>query len=298
MESTIKRITPEVAKAMLERNTENRSVRKAWVTYLARQMSGGHWKPTADGIAIRKDGVIMNGQHRLLAIVQSGVAVDLLVVTGFDKESFLVMDRGAGRTIADVTGFSNELVADANLILHTLNGHQRFTEEAVVDVVAWWSNAHNFCRRPGMAISKGCYSAPVRIGHGLRWATSERAADKEFVATQYRALLMGDTTVMTRATAGLWKRLVQTKPGLGHLKERLDLLTLVYHTSHPARQLSAVPKDPEAVLGEIKGWLGLMEEAFVNGTPTNPYRFLCWGKSTRPGFRIRRTVEETTQCSL
>jgi hypothetical protein len=64
-------------------------------------MSAGRWSFNGDSIRISDDGVILDGQHRLQAIVLSGIAQRYVIVDGLPSESFHTIDRGKKRTTAD-----------------------------------------------------------------------------------------------------------------------------------------------------------------------------------------------------
>jgi hypothetical protein len=101
MLTTIQTITPSAAKNLLEKNTGNfRKPDKQRVTHYANEMQLGRWVENGDTIKISCDDVLLDGQHRLLAVVQSGVPIKCIVVTGLDNTSAATMDRGRPRTIA------------------------------------------------------------------------------------------------------------------------------------------------------------------------------------------------------
>lgn len=106
MKTTIVSITPDVANAYLLLNSRNRKVRKTHVTKLAGAMTRGEWELTHQGIAISADGSIDDGQHRLLAVVESGCAVNMMVTSGLPVGAFKHIDKGISRTNSDSTGFS------------------------------------------------------------------------------------------------------------------------------------------------------------------------------------------------
>lgn len=101
-------ITPEGAKDLLTRNKDNRRLRKWWVTALANKIKRGEWIATHQGIAIAKSGRLLDGQHRLAAIAESGQAVEILLVTGVSDEAFKVIDSGVKRSIGDLTGLKQK----------------------------------------------------------------------------------------------------------------------------------------------------------------------------------------------
>lgn len=101
MKLTVERITPKVAKGMLENNTMNRALRPRTIDQYARDMSNGKWADAGDPIRINCDGTLLDGQHRLEAIVKSGVTIKMAVARGVDKRAMLTMDTGSKRTFAD-----------------------------------------------------------------------------------------------------------------------------------------------------------------------------------------------------
>lgn len=64
-------VTPALAKQWLEKNTNNRNVNFAKVKKMAKDMREGHWDTTHQGIAIATDGTLVDGRHRLMAVVES-----------------------------------------------------------------------------------------------------------------------------------------------------------------------------------------------------------------------------------
>jgi hypothetical protein len=99
-------VTPEMAKKWLGENRENRRKRGWWVQALVSAINRGEWITTHQGIAFTTSGRLADGQHRLEAIVESGVALEMLVVTGLGEDCFKVIDNGVKRTISDLTGMS------------------------------------------------------------------------------------------------------------------------------------------------------------------------------------------------
>jgi hypothetical protein len=75
----VSEITPEQAGIML-RNNANRAIKINQVNKFRRDIRAGNFKITNDAIAFSKEGAVLNGQHRLLAIFQEGkpVKADLL----------------------------------------------------------------------------------------------------------------------------------------------------------------------------------------------------------------------------
>ena len=74
--------TPELAKSLLELNTHNRKITPSVVEKYCREILNGEWYPMAAGIGVDDHGVLVDGQHRLMAIVETEIAVPLLIVWG------------------------------------------------------------------------------------------------------------------------------------------------------------------------------------------------------------------------
>jgi hypothetical protein len=97
----IEEISPKVAQEYLEANKLNRKVTPVTVTAYARDMEQEKWRFTGAPISFDVDGNLLDGQHRLLAIIRSGTTQKFLVVRGLDTESRQAMDIGRKRSVAD-----------------------------------------------------------------------------------------------------------------------------------------------------------------------------------------------------
>ena len=62
-------ITPPMAALLLGNNGANRKLNKRHVDFLSDQIKSGKWQKIGQTIVIAKDGTLMDGQHRLTAIV-------------------------------------------------------------------------------------------------------------------------------------------------------------------------------------------------------------------------------------
>jgi hypothetical protein len=107
---TLIKVTPEMAEEWLGKNTHNRNIRRIAVDSYARDMAAGNWRLTGEPIKFTPDGVLLDGQHRLLAVIKGGVPVELFVAKGIAPDSQRVMDTGAKRTSSDMLkldGYAN-----------------------------------------------------------------------------------------------------------------------------------------------------------------------------------------------
>jgi hypothetical protein len=117
LSSRIMDISPGVATEMLTRNDENRPIDRGRVKHLRDAIQRGEWLVSHQGIAFAgswTDSRLLDGQHRLEAIRQSGQTVRLLVFENVPRETFSVMDTGRSRTASTVLAMQGE--HDASLL--------------------------------------------------------------------------------------------------------------------------------------------------------------------------------------
>ena len=99
---TVVDITPDLAREWMARNIGNRPASQAHVAKLVKAINEGHWKMTGDPIRFSKTGKLLDGQHRLQAIINSGRTITCIVMEGLEDEIFDVLDSGKGRQKSDV----------------------------------------------------------------------------------------------------------------------------------------------------------------------------------------------------
>ena len=105
MKAIIIIITPEQAKKWLEKNygsgRGNRKVSLKHLQELTDSILNGQWVLNGETIKIGRDGSIIDGQHRLMAIVKANIAVESLVVFDCDPASYNTIDKGRARTAGE-----------------------------------------------------------------------------------------------------------------------------------------------------------------------------------------------------
>jgi len=141
------RITPSVAADYLKHNTHNRPLRKDYVTELAMTMRRGEWSLNGETIKFAKNGTLLDGQHRLSAIVESRVPVDLVVIRDVDDNAFATIDMNRKRTAADalaIAGFPNEklVAASVRLILQLAEDPITFRQSYSHTQIKEWCDAY------------------------------------------------------------------------------------------------------------------------------------------------------------
>lgn len=101
-------VTPELATKWLTNNFVNRTLREDVVNAYARDMVNGRWVYTHQGIAFNDRDELIDGQHRLSAVIVAGMAVRMMVtfglpskIEGQEMTTMDAVDRGATRSVAD-----------------------------------------------------------------------------------------------------------------------------------------------------------------------------------------------------
>lgn len=95
-------ITPDKAACMLEKNTRNRPLDNSRVKRYTDAIKDGKWKINGECIIISPDGTILDGQHRLWAIIESRKAVEMCVMFNVDEETIATINCGKSRGPGDV----------------------------------------------------------------------------------------------------------------------------------------------------------------------------------------------------
>lgn len=109
MNIQLKLITPSYAKDLLESNINNRKVKMPVVLKYANEMALGQWKTnTGELIKVSKTNKLIDGQHRLLALIKAQVSIEFHVAYDVEDSIFDVLDTGTVRNSSDV--FSIERV--------------------------------------------------------------------------------------------------------------------------------------------------------------------------------------------
>jgi hypothetical protein len=91
-------VTPAMAQLWMQRNDQNRTLSKNLVNQLTQDILQGRWVMNGETIKFDREGRLIDGQHRLQAVIQSNTAVDMWVVDGLEPMSQMTIDIGRPRT--------------------------------------------------------------------------------------------------------------------------------------------------------------------------------------------------------
>jgi hypothetical protein len=91
----VETITPERAEEYLAVNRGNRNIVQAHVAAMARDIGNGRWMFNAQPICFSRSGRLLNGQHRLSAVLEAGQPIEVLVMRNLPEEAFETYDKQA-----------------------------------------------------------------------------------------------------------------------------------------------------------------------------------------------------------
>jgi hypothetical protein len=202
-------VTPELAAQWLQTNRDNRPVKPGNQSDLERTLRQGLWRLTHQGICFRSDGVLLDGQHRLRAIVASGISAPLLVFVGWDKEANDGVDLIAKRSLRDILRQDPRLLEPAAFLV-------RAAFSAQVNARAIPGEVQKMLNLMGDSLValvggtggrvKTRTAAPVVAGAVMRHHEAD-AAGKKYIEDQWRAFVRLDIDAVSRSVGRLFRRL-------------------------------------------------------------------------------------------
>ncbi|MER2512320.1 MAG: hypothetical protein ABTR20_13405 [Candidatus Competibacter sp.] len=199
IKSEIKLVTPEMAKQFLIYNDGNRHIREAWVSYLAYCIKNNEWQQTHQGIAFSEDGRLLDGQHRLLAVIKADQSINMLITTGLKQDAFMSIDNLQPRTDRDRTRLSKDLVEACKFFIIKIMKFEGLGKEAnmhrVTPVQLFYyadiiSGFHESLMKRAPSRSRVFTSVPGRCAAIASMMISERS---EYVIDLYRKFSLGHT---------------------------------------------------------------------------------------------------------
>lgn len=95
-------ISPRRAAEYLKRNVNNRPLRRGRWKKLADVITSGAWMVNGESIKFNGNGDLIDGQHRLMACIETGESIETYVMRGLPHEAFDTLDQQSKRSIADV----------------------------------------------------------------------------------------------------------------------------------------------------------------------------------------------------
>ena len=182
-------ITPQQAAAWLERNKDNRKLSSHKVKEYLSEIKSGRWRYTHQGVAFDTEGFLLDGQHRLEAIKEAGIATKSVVAYGVERGEFTIIDRGFPRNMMVVTGI-DKYYTECYIFLITLATRhaQRPMPDDVFNLQKVLGGTLKELRDYCNSKTKTFTAAPFRTAALTAIVNGE---DKNYVLNTYRELASG-----------------------------------------------------------------------------------------------------------
>lgn len=175
MKTEIMTITPKMAQSWLDGKAENRKIAKHHIKFLADEMLAGRWRLTHQGIAFSEDGKLVDGQHRLAAVIKAAVPIKMMITTDVPIVDFPLFDRGMSRNMSVITGIPSILTESYTFMLALTTGGNKVSPDDVVllhkQLGGTFEPIMNICKSHRKVYS----SAPVRVAAFIAIKTGENS---------------------------------------------------------------------------------------------------------------------------
>jgi hypothetical protein len=215
-------IAPSVAQTLLSRNRNNRNIRRNAIIRYAEMMTAGEWLLTGDAVRVCSDGDLIDGQHRLHAVVESGKTVEMIVMLGADPRVKLAIDSGIPRGVlafaplperVKITLTAAYRMSDpTNRAVPGIRDRERISTSPLCKVAIEINEASRGHIR---AMASGAARAAICAAM-LEWP--EHA---DFMRSQYLAMCRADFVNFSTLTAALYRQL--TDPSLANSGGSLEI---------------------------------------------------------------------------
>lgn len=186
-------VSPALAVEWLKKNTFNRKLSKLVIQKYASDMSQGDWTLTHQGIAFDTDGVLADGQHRLHAVIESGVTVPMMVTWGVQRKGIDELRPRRAIDAINFAGLSDWIVTkDIEVIRAMIEiGQGGKKSAATTSQIIEFANDHRvaieFVREKFTRNTKGLTTAMVKAS----FAVAYYHHDKDILSRMISSLLSG-----------------------------------------------------------------------------------------------------------
>jgi len=228
-------VTPALAEEWLAtRNTHNRPMSQPYVRELAVELAEGRWTPTHQGIAFDELGALLDGQHRLAAIVRAQVAVRMLVTWDVPRAAFAAVDQHRKRTGGQMLAMSGiakdapRLVAMARAILATVHNTPKPSNAAAVA----YATEHQASLEKFLPVARRFTPA---CGAAFAWAYDQGWGEVESAAVRLLETMWTSEDDPMRALHKRSESFGRLGNGAGDVRTKFDLTITALQAVHEDR---------------------------------------------------------------
>lgn len=237
--ATIQTIDVEDAEKMLRQNIHNRNLSKKTIETYAKEIKKGNWQINGEAIKIAKNGDLLDGQHRLHAIIRADNPIESMVISGLPNEVFDTLDQGKKRNITAFMGMNGVknagVTASATRLLYIYTAAKKNrtipmykgSAGSAHDVLEFFEHHKELEDSVVMVLSlKGarvCHSSLLSFVHYLMADIDREDAD-EFISK----LITGESLEQHHPILVLREKLIHNRELIA--QKRGKVINLVFHT--------------------------------------------------------------------
>lgn len=149
MKTEVLLVTPSMAEKWLGNNTQNRKVNLGRVSFYAKAMSESKWELNGESLKFDSEGILIDGQHRLLAIIKAGVSIKTFIIQGLPSDVFKTIDTGRPRSGSDtlkINHVDNSLAISTgiNRYMNLTRGFNNFRKNSNSDILEEYNNRPDY----------------------------------------------------------------------------------------------------------------------------------------------------------
>lgn len=174
--ASVEVIDPDEAEEILGGNVNNRHVRHSKVTRYARAILSDQWTLNGETVKISDSGKLLDGQHRLLAVIEAQYPASFVVVRGLPESAQETIDIGDKRTLSDTLMLRGEPNAN-NLAAALMTAYRVSRGSMNHGVVSWPTNqdlldylANNPRIRESVPVNFRAHKNALRYPPSQAWA--------------------------------------------------------------------------------------------------------------------------------
>lgn len=176
-------LTPVLASLLLERNSANRPISKTGKNEIKQDIASGRFVFNGESIIVSDTGILNDGQHRCLNVLETGIPIQTVIVFGPKEETRFSVDSGKSKTV------SNYLSMKGRKYTHILG--------AAVNFIIQWKTRG--CLEQGNAYARPSKQAILEGAEQLRGID----ASVEFMSPAMKSV--GSHAVLAFCHYAFWK---------------------------------------------------------------------------------------------
>lgn len=248
----LQQVTPEWALEVLaERNVNNRKADARRVRKYASDIINKRWHVINNGVGFFEDGTLADGQHRLLAVVETEKTVPMIVVYGVHPSATVAIDEGRPRSNADVgkilgMNVSNTALSASNYILEYSGVKAQMSRADLLEFYDRHSDAiQNVMEMFSGTRQKGIFISPVISALTRAWYTQDRARLAEFVEILNTGICPDPNDNAPAVLRSFLVRQMHTNTGTAREDKYRKTESAIVHfmNQHEIRHLNGVSKE-------------------------------------------------------